>query len=267
MKTRTGKVLMVLLPLLVALVIGWTCLALADHTTTASFQTPADAGRKVQWIKVAIDNDWPDIDLDDATFTLPYYSGLVTRIVADSTGTDTAWSLILKDPVSATIFTKTDMNSEDEPEGFMVFGDDTGDDPHAGVPVWGQMALDIDDVARQGEVQTCTAEADADAGTYQITIDGANTTTMAFDDANTDIETALEALSNIGSGNITSVVSDLSAGNATPIVITFDSNVGNVPSAVFADVVDTNSGDVTVVETTEGGNLLTALTLYIFLEQ
>jgi len=257
---------MVILPLLVAFIIGWACLALASHTTTASFQTPADADRKVQWIKVAIDNDWPDTNLDDVTFTLPYYSGLATRIVSDSNGTDTSWSLILKDSYGVTIFSKTDINSADEPEGWMISEDDSGGDPWLGVPIWGQMTLDVDNVTRQAEVQTATAANDADAGTYTITIDGQTTSAMAYNVATAAIDANLEALSNIGSGKVTSVVSTLDAANSVPMVFTFNATIGNVPTMTITTT-DTNSGTIGIVETTEGGNLFDALNVYIFLEQ
>ena len=222
---------------------------------------------RVQMLTLTVDNDWPYVDMSDVTFTTNHIQGTVTRIQYDSNGTtDFPWSCVLKDTAGYAIFTKTDCNSTLEPLAYAIYEDDTEGNPHRGVDVSGSLSLDIDDVNQLAEVQTCTAPNDADAGTYTITIDGQTTNAMAYDDAVEAIDANLEALSNIGTDGVTSVVSTLDAGNSVPIVITFVSTLGNVPTCVF-EVTDTNTGVVAVVETTQGGNILDELIVYIWYEQ
>ena len=243
---------------------------LAQNAWSAQSWTSTSTGpyrnSKIQMVKGTIDNTWPYTNMDDLTLTTGHVHGKILRIVCDSTGTDTSWGLILKDSLGIALFTKANCSSDSEPFSYAVSEYNTDSNSICNIPVSGALSIDVDDVAQTDEIQTCTADVDADANSYTITINGETTTALAFDASTATILTALEVLDCIGASGMTSVVSTLDAGNSTPIVLTFADALGNVPMASF-DVTDTNAVDVTVVETTEGGNAFSNLDVYIFYEQ
>jgi len=255
----------VFLSLLASVMIGCLMHNLWSATSRTSTTTGPYRNENVKCEKVTVDNEWPYDDMSNLSVTTGYIHGKLLRIAYDSTGTDTDWDLELKDELGIVLFTKDGLSSASEPGHYPLIYDDLDSNSWNGIPVTGYLTVDIDSVAQQAEVQTCTAEANADAGTFTITIDGQTTNAMAYDATTAAIDANISALSNIGD-NVTSVVSTLDAGHDTPIVVTFDVSLGNVPAMTF-DVADTNAVSVAVVETTEGGNLFSNLDIYIWYEE
>lgn len=253
--------------IVLTIIMGTVIMEVSRGAQTATYTNKGPyRNAKTQMITCTFDNVWPYTNMNNLTLTVGHVQGDVTRLGYDATGTDTQYDIVLKDALGFTIFTKTDCNTTLGDLSYTVFQDDTGGDPHRGVPVSGYLSLDIDDVAQQDEVQTITAKVDADAGTYTITIDGEVTSALAFDTNTALMLAALEGFDCIGGSGMTSVVSTLDAANTTPIVLTFADSLGNVPAATVA-LTDTNCVNVGIVETTEGGNLLTGLLVYIWYEQ
>lgn len=105
--------------------------------------------------------------------------------------------------------------------------------------------------AGTAEVQTLTESGTITGGTYTITFNGQTTTDIAFDATAAEVQTALEALSNVAPGDIAVTGGPV---NTTPLTLTFYGNlIGNV-NAVTVD----NTGltgttpDVTVATATPG---------------
>lgn len=89
----------------------------------------------------------------DFTETLVPVYGIIYRIVIDTTGADTDFTITLKDENAKTIFTGSNLSSASEPYGYAVYEDDTEGNPWAGVPVGGAMTLTMAD----GDDATMTA--------------------------------------------------------------------------------------------------------------
>lgn len=92
-----------------------------------------------------------------------------------------------------------------------------------------------------GEISTVTVT--ASGGTYTITVNGATTTALAFNANAATIQTALQALSTVGTGNATVT-------GTGPYVITFDPSLGDV--AVTLGVGSLTGGTATVATTRSG---------------
>lgn len=101
------------------------------------------------------------------------------------------------------------------------------------------------------EIQTCVPDSTSSAGTFTITIEGEETGDIQWDATTGDIQTALELLSLIGSGNITvgGTTFNIGVGGLT---LTFDSDLSDVATAVFDVSALTGVTTVTVTETTKG---------------
>lgn len=115
-------------------------------------------------------------------------------------------------------------------------------------PGWRSMATGTD------EVQTVAVTGSPTGGTYTLTFDTQTTGTIAFNAAAADVQTALEALSNIDPGDI------VCAGGPHPdtdITVTFGGQyAGTDVPLMTADGTGLTGGttpDVTVTETTPGG--------------
>jgi flagellar hook protein FlgE len=102
------------------------------------------------------------------------------------------------------------------------------------------------------EVQTLTPDAVATAGTFTLTV-GGETATIDFDDNEADIETKLEALSTVGTGEITvgGTMLDDGVGGLT---FTFDDEAGDVGMIGFdlSGLTGPTQAGSTMVETTKG---------------
>jgi hypothetical protein len=105
------------------------------------------------------------------------------------------------------------------------------------------------------EVQTLTI--DADGGTFKLAFEGRQTAAISWSATNNtlrdNVDAALEALSNIGTGGVTVAVGTMTAGVGT-LTITFAGNLGKraVATITVADNSLTGTGTLTVEETTPG---------------
>lgn len=90
--------------------------------------------------KISVDFTEAELDAGVTEALDPVY-GFVYRIVIDSNGTDTSWSLTLRDESDITIFTNTALTSASEPNSYAIYEDDTEGNPWNGVPVGGIMDL------------------------------------------------------------------------------------------------------------------------------
>lgn len=104
----------------------------------------------------------------------------------------------------------------------------------------------------QNEIQTLTVTGSPTGGTFTLTFGVQETGNIAYDATFGDVEAALEALSNIGIGNV-----NVTGGAGGPWVVTFVNALGNQSqSALVVDNALLTGGtdpDVTVAETQAGG--------------
>lgn len=105
------------------------------------------------------------------------------------------------------------------------------------------------------EQQTVTVTGAPTGGTFTLTFNGATTAAIAFNAAAAAVTTALEALPNIGPGN---VVSTGGALPGTPVVITFQNQLGrqNVPVMTAAHAFTGGTSPAIAVTTTTAGSSL-----------
>lgn len=104
-------------------------------------------------------------------------------------------------------------------------------------------------VAGVDEIQTVSIPAAATGGTFTLTFDGQTTDTIAYNADGAAVDAKLEALSNIGAGDVAVVGS---AGG--PWVVTFGTALGDAPQAdITGNGALLASFNVTVVETQVGG--------------
>lgn len=108
------------------------------------------------------------------------------------------------------------------------------------------------------EVQTLTIGGTPSGGSFRLSFDGAPTGAIAWSATNAtlvaNIDAALEALSTVGTGGVTTAVGTMTAGVGT-ITITFAGNLGKraVPTiAVVSNDMTGTSPTVAVAETTPG---------------
>lgn len=104
------------------------------------------------------------------------------------------------------------------------------------------------------EVQTVTITGTPTGGTFTLTFDGQTTAPIAYNATNTDVDTALEALSNLEPGDVAVTGGP---GPGTPFTVTFLGSLGNVPqmTASGAGLTGGTSPTVTVTTGTPGSNL------------
>ena len=110
------------------------------------------------------------------------------------------------------------------------------------------------------EVQTLTIGGTPTSGTFKLAYDGQTTASISWSATNStlvaNVDAALEALTNIGTGNVTTAVGTMTAGIGT-LTITFAGTLAK--KAVNTITVNTNalvgtSPTVAVAETTPGVN-------------
>lgn len=110
-------------------------------------------------------------------------------------------------------------------------------------------------VAGTDEIQTITL--DATGGTFKLAFDGWTTGAISWNATNAtlvaNIDAALEALPNIGTGGVTTAVGTMTAGVGT-ITVTFTGSNGKkaVPTMTVADNSLTGTATCSVAETTPG---------------
>lgn len=105
------------------------------------------------------------------------------------------------------------------------------------------------------EVQTLTI--DATGGTFKLRFDGHTTAAISWSSTNNtlrdNVDAALEALPNIGTGGVTTAVGTMTSGVGT-LTITFAGNLTKkaVPTITVANNSLTGTATLTVAETTPG---------------
>ena len=111
--------------------------------------------------------------------------------------------------------------------------------------------------AGTNEVQTLTI--DATGGTFKLAFDGFTTAAISWSATNNtlrdNVDAALEALPNIGTGGVTTAVGTMTAGVGT-LTITFAGNLALrvVPTITVANNSLTGTATLSVAETTPGVN-------------
>jgi len=105
-------------------------------------------------------------------------------------------------------------------------------------------------VTGTSDVQTFTATGPPTAGTFTITKDGQTTTPIVFNASAAAIQSALQALTTIGTGNVTCTGGPI---NTTPVVATFAAAMANATETLMT-VSNTGltGGTVAVAHTTVG---------------
>ena len=100
------------------------------------------------------------------------------------------------------------------------------------------------------EVQTITVTGTPDAGDFTLTLSGQTTAAIAYNAVASAVQTALEALSTVGAGNVTCAGGPLPG---TPVTATFSSTLGD-PAEMTAtsSLTGGTTPDVTVETTTPG---------------
>lgn len=107
------------------------------------------------------------------------------------------------------------------------------------------------------EVQTVTVGGSPSAGTFKLTFDGHTTAPITWSATNgtliANIDAALEALNNIGTGGVTTADVDLSSGVGNLTVTFAGTNVAKrAQPTMTADYSALTGGTVSVAETTPG---------------
>lgn len=228
-----------------------------------------------------------DKDVGNQTISTNAIYGIVNRVVIDSNGTDTDWSVTLKDENAIALFTKTDCNSAEVPYGYAVYYDDTEGNPHYGIPICGVLQILTADVGSDAEVQTLAPDAaatagsfwltyndettvhinevvrisdvnDANGGTFKLTFNSQETAAIDYNSTAAALDTKLEALSSIDVNEVSCTGGPLPD---TPILITFTEglggqNVGAITltdnSLTATDPNDTASINIAVVTSGQG---------------
>lgn len=123
----------------------------------------------------------------------------------------------------------------------------------------GEPAADVapaQPVCGSSEVQTVTVTGTPTGGTFTLTYEDQTTAGIAFDAVAADVVTALEALSNIGAGNVTGTGGPLPG---AAVVITFAGDLAGTDVALMtadaSGLIGGTDPDVTVSATTEGGQV------------
>lgn len=104
--------------------------------------------------------------------------------------------------------------------------------------------------AGTNEVQTATKSGTISGGTFTLTYEGQTTSSLAYNASTATVQTALEALSTIGTGNITVGGTTLDAGNMT---FTFTGTFANCDvSLIVLNSSLTGGGSAPITQTTQG---------------
>lgn len=120
--------------------------------------------------------------------------------------------------------------------------------------ITGQPVDTIAAASAVSEVQTIPAH-DAESGTFTLSFGGQTTGDLDWDSTAAEIETALEALSSIGTGNVTATGGPL---NTTAVVVTFGGALANsAVGPISADDADLVGGTIGAVAQTTPGHAAT----------
>jgi len=224
----------------------------AAQAATVSFPDGSTANHDSGWGMVKF--SFGTTDIDTATLTSDLIYGTITDIKITSTGTDTDYSVKLEDGDGLVLFDKTDCNSVLEPYHYAITQIGNGDpNNYPGVTIFDTLTCTINDVDYDNEVQTISIPASGvspDAGTYTISYNGQTTPAIAYGATTAAIDTTLEALSTIGTGNVVAVCGTaFSYGN--DIVITGGGALDGVDMSAFTinttSLVDTGNNETQTI--------------------
>jgi len=204
-------------------------------------------------VKFSFDvNDTNAADVNYVSLATNYaIYGKLDRITINSTGTEHCWGVRLKDDINVPLFTKTDCNSSLIPYGYAITQPDGSGSTcnYRDVAVFSPLTCYISDVNNTPEVQTISIAASGvtpDAGTYRISYGGQTTSAIAYGATTSAIDTALEALSTIGTGNIAAVAAT-ALGYGNNIVITGTGDLAKKDLSAFtintANLLDTGNNE------------------------
>ncbi|HBR19103.1 MAG TPA: hypothetical protein DD726_02670 [Phycisphaerales bacterium] len=230
------------------------------QAATVSYPDGSTANHESKWGMVKF--GLTDTDVGTVSLTTEPIYGTIERITIDSNGTETDWSVELKDNIGLTLFSKTDCNSVLEPYGYAITEKDSIDPNinHRGIPVFSPLTLTASDVNDANEVQTLSVDAPATDGNFTLSYLGERTSNLAYDINAANVQAALLALSVLNTGEVS--VSDGNLANEESFVFTFPKSLGNVELLV----VDANLTGATasIVETKRGGSDLDARDITVY---
>lgn len=115
----------------------------------------------------------------------------------------------------------------------------------------GNFILDKDVATPEAEVHSLTV--DASAGNYKITWNGQQTANIAFNANAATVQAAMEALSNVGVGDVIVTGGVGASGGGTPYVFTWDVSLGNVATPTTTNVSLTGGAATAVFTVTNEG--------------
>jgi len=116
----------------------------------------------------------------------------------------------------------------------------------------GAAVTDVVATVGTNEVQTVTV--DATGGAFKLTFDGQETADIDFDATPAEVVAALEALSNIGVGDVAVTGGPGDAGGTTPYEVTFQGALGSAdqPEMTATDTLTGGAGTAVVATDTAG---------------
>ena len=147
---------------------------------------------------------------------------------------------------ASTIPEMLEITASDEGDGKVTLTHGT-----AGVPFSVSAASDEDGSATD-EVQTISISGTPTGGTFTLTYDGETTAALDFDASAAEVETALEALSNIGTDNVSCSGGPLPD---TPVTVTFTGTLGDTNVVLLTAEASLSGGTspaIAIAETTQG---------------
>ena len=115
----------------------------------------------------------------------------------------------------------------------------------------GNFFIDKETATPVAEVQTLTV--DATAGNYTITWNGQTTANITFNAVAATVQAAMEALSNVGVGDVIVTGGVGASGGGTPYTFTWDADKGNVSQPTTTNVSLTGGGATAVFATVTPG--------------
>jgi hypothetical protein len=205
----------------------WLLLVLLATVVSAGVVTypsrPAGSGPMSYTVVWNFDRD--DVG-DQSLASAPIY-GYLERIVIESTGTDEAWGVTLKDAHGVSIFAKADLTSASVPYSYALSLADLAGNDFGAVPAHGPLTVETANVATTQEVQSLTLTANATDGTFTLTYKGQTTAAIAYNANAATTKAALEALSTVGTDDITVGGQPLNTTGAT--TFTFAAEIGDAP--------------------------------------
>lgn len=115
---------------------------------------------------------------------------------------------------------------------------------------WGAGPYNVVRTAGGAEVQTVTITGGPTGGSFTLTFDGQTTAAIPYNAAAADVRTALEALSNLAVGDVTTSGGPLPG---TAVTVTFAAGLGDVPQMTATSSLTGGTTPAVTVSTTTSG--------------